>query len=108
MKDQRMKEKKTAERHAQMLQIQFVKQPLIMVNFSSKGFKTVVIRELVMAAILFFKISQKIFKCKHYKLIVHWKPPKPILSEIETLLQKTRMQVTVMATPNGNEHILKI
>ena len=30
---------------------------------------------------MFFKISQKIFKRKHYKLIVHWKPLKPILSE---------------------------
>ena len=38
---------------------------------------------------MFFKISQKTIKRKHYKLIVHWK-----LSEIETLLQKTRMQVT--------------
>ena len=51
-----------------------------------------------MAAILFFKIIQKIFKCNHYKLIVHWKPLKAILSEIETLLQKTRMQVMAMAT----------
>ena len=37
-----------------------------------------------MAAILFLKISQKIFKSKYYKLIVHCK----IESEIETLLQK--------------------
>ena len=41
-----------------------------------------------MTAILFFKISQKIFKSKHYKLIAHCKLLKPILSEIETLLQK--------------------
>ena len=51
-----------------------------------------------MAAILFFKISQKMSNSKHYKLIVHCKPLKPILSEIETLLQKTRMQVTATAT----------
>ena len=50
-----------------------------------------------MAAILFFKISQKISKRKHYKLIVHWKLLKPILSEIETLLQKTRMRVMATA-----------
>ena len=50
-----------------------------------------------MAAILFFKISQKIFKRKHYTLIVHWKPLKPILSEIETLLAKTHMRVTATA-----------
>ena len=56
-----------AETHAQMVQIQFVKQPLIMVNFSSKGFKTVVIRELVMAAILFFKMNDKVFKSKHHR-----------------------------------------
>ena len=37
-----------------------------------------------MAAILFSKISQKICKRKHFKLIVHWKLLKPILSEIET------------------------
>ena len=49
-----------------------------------------------MAAILFFKISQKIFKRKHYKLIVHWKPLKAILSEIATLLPKTRMRVTAI------------
>ena len=78
-----------------------------------------------MAAILFFKISQKIFKRKHYKPIVHWKLLKLILSEIETLLQKTCMWVMAtvpkkhnqseqsdhiwtMATPNGNENILKI
>ena len=50
-----------------------------------------------MAAILFFNISQKISKRKHYKLIVHWKRLKAILSEIYTLLPKTRMRV--MATP---------
>ena len=50
-----------------------------------------------MAAILFFKISQKISKRKHYKLIVHWKLLKPILSEIETLLPKTRMRVMATA-----------
>ena len=41
-----------------------------------------------MVAILFFKTSQKIFNSKHYELIVYCKPLKPILSEIETLLQK--------------------
>ena len=78
-----------------------------------------------MVAILFFKISQKIFKRKHNKLIVHWKPLKPKLNKIETLLPKMRMLVTatapkkhnqselgnqiwLMATPNGNEDILKI
>ena len=50
-----------------------------------------------MAAILFFKISQKIFQRKHYKLIVHWKPVKSILSKIETLLPKTQMLVTATA-----------
>ena len=48
-------------------------------------------------AILFFKISQNIFKHKHYKLIVHWKPLNPILSEIATLLPKMCMRVTAMA-----------
>ena len=76
------------ETHTQMVQIQFVKQPLIMVNFSWKGLKTVVIRELVMAAILFFKMNDKVFKSKHYELIVHCKPLKPILSELETFLGK--------------------
>ena len=79
-----------------------------------------------MAAILFFNISQKISKRKHYKLIVHWKLIKPILSEIETLLQKTRVcgswqrlqkkhnqseqsnEIWAMTTPNVNEDILKI
>ena len=79
-----------------------------------------------MAAILFSKISPKIFKRKHFKLIVHWKPLKPILSEIETLLQKKNVcgswqllqkkhnqweqsnQIWAMTTPNTNEHILKI
>ena len=56
-----------------------------------------------MAAILFFKMSQKFFKRKHYKLIVHWKPLKPILSEIETLLPKTCMRVTATAPKNHNQ-----
>ena len=64
-------------------------------------------------------------KVKNYKLIVHCKPLKPILSEIETLWQKKTMWVTAMApkrhnqseqsdqiwamtTPNTNEDILKI
>ena len=50
-----------------------------------------------MVAILFSKISQKISKRQHFKLIVHWKLLKPILSEIETLLQKTRMRVMATA-----------
>ena len=50
-----------------------------------------------MAAILFSKISQKTSKHKHFKLIVHWKLLKPILSEIETPLQKTRMRVMATA-----------
>ena len=37
-----------------------------------------------MAAILLSKISKKISKRKHFKLIVHWKLLKPILSEIDT------------------------
>ena len=53
----------TAETHAQMLEIQFVKQPLIiMVNFSWKGLKTVVIRESVMVAIMFWKWTKKSLK----------------------------------------------
>ena len=56
-----------------------------------------------MTAILFFKISQKISKRKHYKLIVHWKLLKPILSEIETLLQKTRMRVMATAPKKHNQ-----
>ena len=67
-----------------------------MVNFS-KGLKSVVIRYLEMAAILFFKISPKIVKSKHYKLIVLWKLLKPILSDIETLFQKTLMRVMATA-----------
>ena len=47
-----------------------------------------VIRELIMAAILFFKMNDKVYKSKHYELTVHCKPLKPILSEIETLLEK--------------------
>ena len=35
---------------------------------------------------------------KHYKLIVHCKPLKAILSEIETLLEKKKMQVMATAT----------
>ena len=75
-----------------------------------------------MAAILFFKISQKISKRKHYKLIVHWKLLKPILREIDTFA-KTCMRVMAtapkkhnqseqsdqtwaMTTPNGNEDIV--
>ena len=50
-----------------------------------------------MAAIFIFKISQKIFKRKHYKLIVHWNSLKPILSKIETLLPKMCKQVTATA-----------
>ena len=78
-----------------------------------------------MVAILFFKMNEKVFKSKHYKLIVHCKPLKPILSEIETLLEKKLMRVTATAlkrhnqseqsdqiwamnTPNTNEDILKI
>ena len=34
-----------AHMHAWLLQIQFVKQPVIMVNLSREGLKTVVIRE---------------------------------------------------------------
>ena len=77
-----------------------------------------------MAAILFFKISQKIFKRKHYKLIVHWKPLKAILSErhfcqkrvcgSQRWLQKKQNQseqsdqIWAMTTLNANEDILKI
>ena len=78
-----------------------------------------------MAAIFFVKISQEIFKSEHYKLIVHCKPLKPILSEIDTLLQKNlcaqrvRLQQRhnqseqsdqnwAMTTPNTNEAILTI
>ena len=50
-----------------------------------------------MSAILYSKISQKISKRKHFKLIVYWKLLKPILSEIETLLQKTCMRVMATA-----------
>ena len=82
-----------------------------------------VIRELVMAAILFFKMNDKVFKS--YEVTVHCKPLKPILSEIETLLEKKLMrvmatalkrhnqseqsdQIWAMITPNTNEDILKI
>ena len=79
-----------------------------------------------MAAILFFKMNEKVFKSKHYKLIVHCKPLKPILSEIrDTFAKRKTMRVTatapkrhnqseqsnqiwVMTTPNTNEDILKI
>ena len=50
--------------------------------------KAVVIRESVMVAILFFKMNEKVFKSKHYKLIVHCKPLKPILSEIRDFCKK--------------------
>ena len=56
-----------------------------------------------MAAILFFQNQPKIFKSTQYKLIVHWKPLKPTLSEIETLLEKTGMRVTATAPKKAQQ-----
>ena len=59
-----------------------------------------------MAAILFFNISQNIFKSKYYTMIVYCKPLKLILSEIDTR-QKTCMWVTVTA-PTSHSRATKI
>ena len=50
-----------------------------------------------MAAILFFKMSQKMTESKRYGLTVHCKAVAEIIREIQMLLKKMRMRVT--ATP---------
>ena len=44
-----------------------------------------------------FHNEPKIFENKHFGLAVHYKPLEAIISEIETLLQKSRMWVTTTA-----------
>ena len=58
---------------------------------------------MTVAAILVFKMSQNIFKSKHYVLIAHCKPSETILSKKKTL-KKTQMRVTAMDTQPIGAH----
>ena len=88
-----------------------MKQPLLVPNFSLKfencGYNTATVRvrrkiknknrKNGYGGHLVFQNEPKNLQAQYYKLIVHWKPLKPLLSEIETLLPKTHMRVTATA-----------